>query len=352
MDTKLNSKSNFPDQNLEHAETEVEGTKLSQNPESLETELQNPEIRDQSSELSNPVEQNSKLLDLEAKPSEQPEFQNPNLGMQNPELTSIEAENPDFSYSDQPNLDSLNPDSSVQENCQSPNIQQQIPELSNAVIQSPDFSNSEAEILDLLKSNPNPDSSEVKLQSSELPDQTSEPSNIQETELSEVQNSETEYLVENEEAVIVIGSDTNIDEEVIALVQASVELISQQEEFNSPKSSEPQSEPFELSEPENFEFYESLNQEIPTSMAQVEVEVEPEFKPSKDGSTIFLIHGVDSTIDFCPNCKTKLCPFRGGYSVNCVNFDVTLQCYECGKNIVIKKLFNLHQKNVLWMNSV
>ena len=392
-DEGLGSESELTEPNQELSETEVQGTKPTENPGLSVCEVQNPEI-------SNSIDQN---LDI----SEQPEFENPDVEEQNPdieapnlELSSTETENPDFSDFDHQNPDLLEPKSAELQDSQNSKIQTQNPELSDTVIQSPDFSNSEQEILDLLKSDPTPDSSEVEVQISELLNQSSEPSNIQETELSEVENSQTEYLVNSEhqmltllesnqntdssefqnsepvsqnpepsniqetkvsevensgseylvnseEAVIVIDSDTKIDEEVIALVQASVELISQQEEFNLPK---PSDQP--LSEPENFEYYESLNQEIPTSMAQVEVEVEPEFKPSKDGSTIFLIHGVDSTIDYCPACKTKLCPFRGGYSVNCVNFDVTLQCYECGKTIVIKKSFSLHQKNVLWMNSV
>lgn len=152
--------------------------------------------------------------------------------------------------------------------------------------------------------------------------------------------STNEILVSSDQVIVIEGTDEeNIDAEVIALVQASVELISQQEDqFNS--SSPP-------------DFYEETNDQIPTSVAQVEVScpATPEPIKPKDGSTIFLVQGVDTSIDYCPNCSTKLCPFRGGYSVNCINFDVQIKCHGCWKNIVIKKSFSQHQKSVLWMNT-
>ena len=164
--------------------------------------------------------------------------------------------------------------------------------------------------------------------------------NIQEAlEVVPSTNESENILVSSEEAVIVIesGANENIDAEVIALVQASVELISQQaDQFNA--NSPP-------------DFYEETSDQIPTSVAQVEVSCPPSPEPSLNGSTIFLVQGVDTSIDFCPDCSTKLCPFRGGYSVNCSNFDVQLKCHGCLKNIVIKKSFSQHQKSVLWLNT-
>ena len=164
--------------------------------------------------------------------------------------------------------------------------------------------------------------------------------NIQEAlEVVPSTNESENILVSSDEAVIVIesGANENIDAEVIALVQASVELISQQaDQFNA--NSPP-------------DFYEETSDQIPTSVAQVEVSCPPSPEPSLNGSTIFLVQGVDTSIDFCPDCSTKLCPFRGGYSVNCSNFDVQLKCHGCLKNIVIKKSFSQHQKSVLWLNT-
>ena len=211
------------------------------------------------------------------------------------------------------------------------NSELQDPELSSS-IQTPEELPSKPEEIPEEPSNTNNDD-----------DQDNVAINIQEALESKVvpSTNESEILVSSEEAVIVIESDTNgienIDDEVIALVQASVELISQQaDQFNA--NSPP-------------DFYEETSDQIPTSVAQVEVSCPPSPEPMENGSTIFLVQGIDTSIDFCPDCSTKLCPFRGGYSVNCANFDVQLKCHGCLKNIVIKKSFSQHQKSVLWLNT-
>ncbi len=61
-----------------------------------------------------------------------------------------------------------------------------------------------------------------------------------------------------------------------------------------------------------------------------------------------LIKGVDASIDYCPVCSARLCPFKGGYSVNCSTFDVTVDCVECDERIVIKESFSEDEKTMLW----
>lgn len=68
---------------------------------------------------------------------------------------------------------------------------------------------------------------------------------------------------------------------------------------------------------------------------------------NQDDSTMTLIKGIDPSIDFCPSCGAKLCPFKGGYSINCVSFDISVLCHGCSKKVVIKDYFNNHQKSVL-----
>ncbi len=88
----------------------------------------------------------------------------------------------------------------------------------------------------------------------------------------------------------------------------------------------------------------------PTTVAQVEVRSMTDQDPH--AGTMTLINGVDKSIDFCPKCGTKLCPVRGGYSVNCVTFDVYLTCFDCSTKVVIKEAFNDKEKSTLWMSSI
>jgi hypothetical protein len=56
---------------------------------------------------------------------------------------------------------------------------------------------------------------------------------------------------------------------------------------------------------------------------------------------------VTSTADTCPGCGTQLDPVRGGYSVNCVTFDVTLNCQGCGRNVCVQESFTEGDRQTL-----
>jgi len=81
--------------------------------------------------------------------------------------------------------------------------------------------------------------------------------------------------------------------------------------------------------------------------AQVEIMASNVVQLNQDDSTMTLIKGIDPSIDFCPSCGAKLCPFKGGYSINCVSFVISVLCHGCSKKVVIKDYFNNHQKSVL-----
>lgn len=91
-----------------------------------------------------------------------------------------------------------------------------------------------------------------------------------------------------------------------------------------------------------------IQDNVPNSVAQVEVKSieQPE------NEAMILIKGIDKSIDFCPKCHRKLCPFKGGYSINCSTFDVSLTCHKCSTKVVIKEAFNEKEKATLWMTSV
>ena len=61
-----------------------------------------------------------------------------------------------------------------------------------------------------------------------------------------------------------------------------------------------------------------------------------------------LIYGVDKSVDFCPNCEKRLCPFKGAYTLNVVTYDVSVVCNGCSKTVVIKDLFSERQKALVW----
>jgi hypothetical protein len=89
----------------------------------------------------------------------------------------------------------------------------------------------------------------------------------------------------------------------------------------------------------------------PTSVVQVEVSTGSDdcVKDPTEEGTVVLVKGVNNSIDYCPNCTLRLCPFKGGYSINCVTFDITLMCHGCSKKVLIKNSFNEQEKSVLWM---
>ena len=86
------------------------------------------------------------------------------------------------------------------------------------------------------------------------------------------------------------------------------------------------------------------NPDNPTSVAQVEVK---SISPINE-NTVVLIHGVDKSVDFCPNCQKRLCPFKGAYTLNVVTYDVNVVCNGCSKTVVIKDLFTERQKALVW----
>ncbi len=55
---------------------------------------------------------------------------------------------------------------------------------------------------------------------------------------------------------------------------------------------------------------------------------------------LILVKGQSESIDFCPQCKSKLDPVAGCYSLNCVTFDVSVTCVDCGRLVVIKNAFS------------
>jgi len=75
----------------------------------------------------------------------------------------------------------------------------------------------------------------------------------------------------------------------------------------------------------------------------------PPKSPQADGysAPLVLVHGQCASIDVCPGCDRKLDPVRGGYSVNCVTFDVTLSCVTCGRSILIRGSFNASMRKSL-----
>ena len=86
------------------------------------------------------------------------------------------------------------------------------------------------------------------------------------------------------------------------------------------------------------------NPDNPTSVAQVEVK---SISPINE-NTVVLIHGVDKSVDFCPNCQKRLCPFKGAYTLNVVTYDVSVVCLGCSKTVIIKDLFTDRQKALVW----
>ena len=86
------------------------------------------------------------------------------------------------------------------------------------------------------------------------------------------------------------------------------------------------------------------NPDNPTSVAQVEVK---SISPINE-NTVVLIYGVDKSVDFCPNCEKRLCPFKGAYTLNVVTYDVSVVCQGCSKTVVIKDLFTERQKALVW----
>ena len=94
-------------------------------------------------------------------------------------------------------------------------------------------------------------------------------------------------------------------------------------------------------------FIEDPNMEDPTSMANVEVKSTSPI----DEDTVVLIYHVDKSIDYCPKCQSKLCPFEGGYTLNVVTYDVSLVCIHCSKKVIIKELFTDRQKDIVWSSN-
>lgn len=133
------------------------------------------------------------------------------------------------------------------------------------------------------------------------------------------------------------------DEEIVAvLVDENVEIIQTEDEII-------------LIEQNNAEAEDLVNFDEPTSVAQVEVQSLPTIADHQellDENTRVLIKGVDHSIDFCPKCHGQLCPFRGGYSINCMSFDVNIDCHRCSTKVIIKEAFNDKEKSTLWMSSV
>ena len=86
------------------------------------------------------------------------------------------------------------------------------------------------------------------------------------------------------------------------------------------------------------------NPDIATSVGHVEVK---SISPINE-NTVVLIYGVDKSVDFCPNCEKRLCPFKGAYTLNVVTYDVSVVCNGCSKTVVIKDLFSERQKALVW----